>query len=161
MKQLNFSFIQNYKQSFGGSLLAGRRKTSRPLSFRKPLHLVLKSTGSSCFNPGNRKLQQILLDQASKYKIRVYDLSLNWSHIHILVRLPSREAYLAFIRTVTALITACVSKQKGKALSKLFDLRPFTRILSWGKDFRNVKDYHKLNDQEAWGLITRRKLRSG
>src|SRR5437868_10426560 len=131
MKQIGFGFLKDYKKEFGGSLLAGKRKGTRPLSTSKPIHLVLKSIGNSFFNPGNRSLEKIIRAQASKYQIKVYEISLNWSHMHLLVKLPSREKYKAFIRTVTALIVSFISKQKGKALRRLFDLRPFTRVLSW------------------------------
>jgi transposase IS200 family protein len=116
MRQTGFSFLRDYKKEFGGSLLAGKRKTARPLSVKKPIHLVLKSTGGSCFNPGNRKLESLIRSHADKYGIKLYEISLNWSHIHLLIRLPSREAYLAFIRTMTSLMVSLLSKIKGKNL---------------------------------------------
>ena len=157
MRQIGFGFLKDYKKEFGGSLLSGKRKGARPLSTAKPIHLVLKSTGSSFFSPGNRSIEKLIRDQANKYQIKVYELSLNWSHVHLLMKLPSREKYNAFIRTATALIVAFVSKKKCTALSGLFDLRPFTRVLSWGRDLKNVFDYHELNDQEARGLVLRHK----
>jgi REP element-mobilizing transposase RayT len=118
---------------------------------------VLKSTGSSFFNPGNRHLEKILRDHAQRYSIKLYALTLNWSHIHLLIKLPTRGSYLAFIRTVTAAMIKYLSKQKGKSLKGIFDLRPFTRILSWGRDFQNAFDYQKLNELEGWGVICRKK----
>ncbi|MBS1972577.1 MAG: transposase [Bdellovibrionales bacterium] len=152
MRQTGFSFIKDYKKEFGGSSLAGKRKTTRPLSVKNPIHLILKSTGSNYFVPDNRKIESLIRSHAEKYGIKLYEVSLNWSHIHLLVKLPSREAYLAFIRTITSLLVSLLSKLKGKSLKGLFDLRPFTRILSWGRDFRNVIAYHELNDMEARGF---------
>ncbi len=40
---------------------------------------------------------------------------------------------------------------------KIFDLRPFTRILSWGRDFKRGLDYQILNQMEALGLVRREK----
>ena len=157
MRQTGFSFIKDYKKEFGGSLLIGRRKTARPISIKKPMHLILKSTGASCFVPGSRKLENLIRAYAAKHGIKIYEVSLNWSHIHMLMKLPSKDAYLAFIRTVTSLIVAYLSKLKSKNLRGLFDLRPFTKILSWGKQFKTVIEYHELNDQEARGLIVRKK----
>ena len=71
--------------------------------------------------------------------------------------IPSREAYKSFIRTLTAAVVRAISKFAGKALKGIFDLRPYTRILEWGRDYRNVKDYHDLNDLEARGYIKRPK----
>ena len=71
--------------------------------------------------------------------------------------IPSREAYKAFIRTLTAAMVRAISKFAGKALKGVFDLRPYTRILEWGRDYKNVLNYHDLNDLEARGYITRKK----
>ncbi len=157
MKQLGFGFIGDYKKEFGGSLLSGKRKTARPLSLRQPIHLVLKSSGSSCFVPGHRKMELLIKSHAKRYGIQLYEVSLNWSHIHLLVKLPSRDAYLAFIRTLTSLLVSLLSKLKGRSLKGLFDLRPFTKILSWGKQFKAVVAYHELNDLEGRGLLVRKK----
>jgi hypothetical protein len=157
MRQTSFNFIKDYKKEFGGSLLTGKRKTARPLSFKNPTHLILKSTGSNCFVPDSRKIENLINTQANKYGIKIYKFSLNWSHIHMVILLPSKEAYLKFIRTLTSLLVSLLSKLKGKSLKGLFDLRPFTRILSWGRDYRNVLNYHELNDMEARGFNARKK----
>lgn len=150
MKQTSFNFVNDYKKEFGGSLILGKRKSRRPLSTKHPIHLVLKSTGSSHFNPGNRRIDKLIRDQAKKYGIKVYDIALSWSHIHMLLKLPSRMAYLSFIRTVTALLVRLVSKKK------IFDLRPYTKVLSWGRQFKKVVEYHTLNTLEALRLVTRK-----
>ena len=157
MRQINFGFLKDFKKEFGGSLLTGKRKSARPISTKHPLHLVLKSTGGSYFNPTNSQLEKIIRTQAEKYSITIYDYALNWSHIHVLLRVPSRKDYLAFIRTLTALIVGYLSTALGKNLKGLFDLRPFTRVVSWGRDFKRAFDYQTLNQLEALGMITRAK----
>ncbi|MGZ3743420.1 MAG: transposase [Pseudobdellovibrionaceae bacterium] len=157
MSQSRFDFLRDYKLSFGGSPLKGKRKSARPLSTKKPLHLILKSSGSSFFNPGNRKLENIFREHAKKHSIKIYALSLNWSHVHLLVKLPNRNNYLAFIRTVTAAVVSFISKLRGENKKGLFDLRPFTRILSWGRDFKNTFAYIEKNNLEAWGLAAKKK----
>lgn len=71
MKQTSFGFLRNYKKEFGGSLLAGKRKTKRPLSTKHPLHLVLKSSHKGLFNPGNLNLESLIRTQAKKFGIRI------------------------------------------------------------------------------------------
>ncbi|RYZ63649.1 MAG: hypothetical protein EOP09_17305 [Proteobacteria bacterium] len=78
----------------------------------------------------------------------------------MIILIPTRAAYKAFIRTLTAVIVFAVSRFKGALLKGIFDLRPFTRILSWGRDYRNVMAYHDLNDLEAFGYIGRPKKKS-
>ena len=155
MRQFKFEFMNDFKMSFGGSLLSGKRKNALALSTRNPIHLILKTSGHKFFGPGNKSLERLVFDHASKYKIRIHRLSLNWSHIHMIIQIPSRQAYKSFIRTLTAAIVIAVSKAKGSVLKGIFDLRPFTRILSWGRDFKNVMAYHDLNDLEARGYIRR------
>jgi len=169
MRQLGFSFQNDYKKEFGGGLLQGKRKSARPLSTKKPIHLILKCSGKSVFNPSNRKLENLIRNQANKYGIKIYEIALNWTHVHLLIKLPSRDAYVAFIRTVTSLIVSFVSKAqgivsksksfvtktKGLDLKSIFDLRPYTKILSWGKQFQAVVEYIELNTLESLGLIVR------
>jgi len=164
MRQLGFSFQNDYKKEFGGSILQGKRKSARPLSTRKPIHLILKCSGKSVFNPSNRKLENLVRNQANKYGIKIYEIAFNWSHVHLLIKLPSRDAYVAFIRTVTSLIVSFVSKAQGIVsksksldLKSIFDLRPYTKILSWGKQFQRVVEYVELNTLEALGLVVRAK----
>jgi len=156
MRQLGFIFQNDYKKEFGGSLLCGKRKSARPLSTKKPIHLILKCSGKSVFNPTNRKLEKLIRHQASKYGIKIYEVALNWTHVHLLIKLPSREAYVAFIRTITSLIVSFVSKSKDMNLKSIFDLRPYTKILSWGKQFKAVIAYVELNTLEALGLVVRK-----
>ena len=157
MRQFKFGFMNDFKNYFGGSLLKGTRKSARVLSTKKPIHAILKCSGSKFFNPGNVSLEALIYSHASKYKIKIHRISLNWSHIHMIFMIPSREAYNAFIRTLTAAMVRAISKYVGKSLKRLFDLRPFTRILEWGRDYKNVMTYHDLNDLEARGYIKRPK----
>jgi REP element-mobilizing transposase RayT len=155
MRQLQMAFANDYKKEFGGSLLLGKRKTARPIAVKKPMHLILKTTKLSPFNPTNRNLEKIIKSHALRFGIKIYNFAINNNHIHMVMKLPTREAYFAFIKTVTAAIVSYLSKALSKDLRGLFDLRPFTKILSWGKQFETAMDYMILNQQEALGLIKR------
>jgi len=157
MRQASFGFTKNFPKEFGGSLLLGKRKEARPLSTKHPIFMTLKSTHTSFFNPSTRSLERVIRDHAAKYQIKIHELSLNWTHIHFAISIPSKENYLAFIRTLTAEIVRLLSKALGKNLKGLFDLRPHTRIVSWGRELKAVLNYIILNQMEAWGLIRRDK----
>ena len=157
MQQTKFGFAREYKKEYGGELGKGRRKTVRPLSTKEPLHLTLKSTKVRLFNPAASSLDKIIKDHAKKYQIKVYELALNWNHIHFAIRVPSRNAYKAFIRTLTSAIVRILSKASGRNLKGLFDLRPHTKIVSWGRQFKNLIAYIVLNQKEARGKIKRKK----
>lgn len=156
MTQKSFSFLKNYKKSFGGSMLIGKRKSLRPLSTKHPIHLVLKSCQTRVFAPGNRSLEKLIRKIATKYQIKIYDLALNWSHIHFLIRIPSRKNYNAFVRELSSLLATKIRLAKPN-LKAIFTLRPFTRILTWGKEFKTAFDYHLLNKLEAVGFLVRKK----
>lgn len=155
MRQTSFQFLKDYKKEFGGSLLSGKRKTRRPLSTKAPMHLILKAD-HKVFNPANQSLQKLIRRIAGQFDIKLYDLAVNWSHIHFLIKIKDRKDYVGFIRALTSCISQAVVKSKGLK-EKLFTLRPFTRILSWGRDLKNLFSYITLNQMEAWGLIKREK----
>jgi len=159
MRQASFGFTKNYPKEFGGSLLLGKRKEARPLSIKHPIFMTLKSTHTSFFNPSMISLERIIRSYAYKYQIKIHELSLNWNHIHFAISIPSKKNYLAFIRTLTAQLVRVLSKAKGKNLKGLFDLRPHSRIVSWGRELKAVLNYIILNQMEAWGLIRRDKTK--
>ena len=137
MKQLKMKFAKNYKKQFGGELLIGKRKTQRPLSTKKPIHLVLRSDTVKLFTPYNSSLEKLIYRTAGRFQIRIYDLALNWNHIHAVIMINDRKDYVAFIRALTSLISTKI-KSKLKNLTTVFTLRPFTRILEWGRDFKCI-----------------------
>ena len=159
MRQTSFGFLKDYKKEFGGSLLLGRRKSKRPLSTKHPLHLILKANQKGLFNPGNRLLENLIRSQCAKFNIQVFDFALNWSHIHLLIRIRDRQDYIKFIRSLTSILASKIRQSKPD-LTEIFTLRPFTRIITWGRDFRNALSYQVLNQLESLNLITRKKKKS-
>ena len=157
MRQTGFSFLKSYSKEFGGSSLVGKRKGMRPLSTKEPIHLVLKSSHSSFFSPSLRKVEFLVRAECQRFGIKLFNLAPNWNHIHLLIQIPSRAAYNKFIRSLSAQLVRLFSKILNKNLRGLFDLRPFTKIISWGRQFQNAFDYHILNQLEARGLMSRKK----
>lgn len=125
MKQLKLKFANSYKKQFSGELLSGKRKSQRPLSTKKPIHLVLRSDTVKLFTPSNTSLEKLIYRIAGKFRIRIYDLCLNWNHIHAVIMIKDRKDYVAFIRALTSLISLKI-KSKIKGLKAVFSLRPFT-----------------------------------
>ncbi len=96
MRQSSFGFLKDYKKEFGGALLQGKRKVKRPLSTKHPIHLVLKATQKNVFSPGNLGLEKLVRYQCKKLGIQIYDLALNWSHLHCLIKIKDRKNYIGF-----------------------------------------------------------------
>ncbi|MEZ0391036.1 MAG: transposase [Pseudobdellovibrionaceae bacterium] len=100
--------------------------------------------------------EKLIHSQAQRFNVKIYGLAVNWSHIHMIIKIKERENYNQFIRSLCSILAAKVRAQKPY-LKTLFTLRPFTRIISWGRDFKSVLNYLVLNQMEARGLINRSK----
>jgi REP element-mobilizing transposase RayT len=127
-------FAEKSVHQFGGSLLAGSRKTVRPLTSKKPVHLVLKATNSFQLIK-NKKLVEFLTHKyAHKFGIKVYEKAVHADHIHLAVQVPNRILYVRWIRALTSVLVKRIRNLKWK-------LRPYTRVADWGRPFRNLKKY--------------------
>lgn len=144
MKQL--AFIKKPSPQYGGSLLKGRRKTERILNSRKPMHLVLKSRNSFTLFKHKNKLQILLKKQAKTFGVKIYSESIQTDHWHICVKITNRQLYKGFIRSLTGIIARLFGKG-------IWGLRPYSRIVEWGRDFLNVTDYVLLNQCEVKGIV--------
>lgn len=144
MNQL--SLIKKPKIEFGGSLLKGRRKTERVLDSRKPMHLVLKSKKTIVLFKHQRMLQFVLRRQAKTFGVKIYSETVQCDHWHLFIKITNRRLYRAFIRSITGII----ARMLGKGI---WELAPYSRIVHWGIDFSNVKDYLLLNYCEINGIV--------
>ncbi len=175
--QLPLFKIPHTKKFFGGSLLNGRRKGTRPLSHDQALHIVLKSQWARGRNALTHKenknnIEKLIQNVANRYNIRVYRYAIVSNHIHLIIRAKRRHLYRAFICVITGQIAQHVMKnqsfknfiktlggegvtrgQKTEKGQAFWQHRPFTRILNWGKDYVNCMSYLLRNTLEALGFI--------
>ena len=153
MKAHQFKLFNNsIQREFGGSLLKGRRKSIRPLSTRVPIHLVLRSENKRAYKAlayGSNTNRKILCVVAKRFQIRILDVVFNHNHVHLVIRIPSRESYNGFIRLLTSRLAQFAKLKKGE----LFRFRPYTRLLSWGREMKTISNYMKKNYVEAIGSI--------
>jgi REP element-mobilizing transposase RayT len=147
---MKFEFFRSSNLYFGGEDLEGKRKAQRPLSIKTPIHLVLKSETQRIFQPQNASLRRMILELAWKFEIKIHELAINWNHIHFIIQIKERKDYVRFIRALTSKLAQAARKVNPKA-GKLFSLRPYTRIVSWGRDFENAIEYIYKNIFEAFG----------
>lgn len=173
-QQLGFSNLSKdpalkKSHSYGGTLRnKAQWRGSRPISDRKPMHLVLRSSLAQ----GTRSLKlpknsQIVLNcikkHAHKYHVRIEQFANGGNHIHILLRLGSRHLYGSFIRAVTGELAMKLSQSRigvplragrrrdGKL--RFWDHRPFTRVVVGRRGYLIAKDYVWLNKLEGLGVI--------
>jgi REP element-mobilizing transposase RayT len=167
-KQYSFNFLDKPKLEFGGSLLTGKRKEKRPISLKKPMHFVLKSQNAQnrlSFVSHQRQIQKLIKDISLRYRIKVYDFAINFNHIHLVVQLPHSETYKKWIRHLTSAIVDYLSRTIKAKLRNFFTLRPYSRIITCWRQFKNVMNYQILNQLEIVGLRphknSNKKLRRG
>ncbi len=139
------------KKYFGGEHLKHKRKSQRPLDFKKTTHLVLrlKPLLPSLMNPRDKNLRKGFYKIADKYNIKIYQLVFNHSHLHAAILIPDRESYVSFIRELTSKLVSYFSKSTRVCFKKIFLNRPFTRIVEWGKGFKKLMNYLVKNEKES------------
>jgi REP element-mobilizing transposase RayT len=168
-KQLFFpGFEKVVAKDFGGSFITGHAREQRPISLKRPMHLVLRSSLAvgdlSFLRPKRRHLIRTLVEKIAREKgVKVYRFANSGNHLHMIVLPHSRRAFHAFIRTLSGLIarrTLGVERGRAKGI-QFWDALPFTRILEWGKDYRQACGYLRQNVLEALGFISYRPRRTG
>lgn len=183
MKSNQLSLIpsRSNKRFFGGALLLGRRKTPRPINTKEAIHFVLRSQfarGKNSFRTlkNLRGIESILQKACKKYGVRIYHKAVQSNHIHLVLKVPSRYAYKCFISVIAGKIASFVMNSmsfknflKSLTFSKSFDAgegyktphkgqafweyRPFSRLITWEKDYTNTLAYLLKNTLEAIGFI--------
>jgi|GEM_PF-2165793 len=154
--------------SFGGILLKNSHaKCKRPLSFKTPMHLVLRSSQAQrkkSFLYQHRELEKIISRHAKKQKIRMLEMANGGDHLHLILRIPrNRKHYIAFVRGLSGEIARLISgAKKGTALlrnskkNKFWDHKPFTRLFeNWGASYKELKRHLQNNKpSQEWNAQT-------
>lgn len=134
--------------------------------------------------PNAERIDRILRHQAKACGVKIYHLVNVGNHLHLVVRIQSGKLFRRFIRLVTGLIArhmmqaergrgrkhlklAGMTEQKPtnspqdmptKKVKSFWIARPFTRLISWGKDYKYVSSYMEKNRRQAkfsfvaWGF---------
>ena len=146
MKQQLYLFKDKTDLTHGGSKAKGKRKILRPLSTKHPIHLVLKAIDPFQLLRNTRVIEQTIRKYAKKFGITIYEIAVHADHIHLSFKNPSRDLYRRWIRAITAVLALQITKLK-------WALPPFTRIGTWGQDFKRMTMYIRRNKIEGSFLI--------
>jgi hypothetical protein len=159
-KQLNFDLTnENLGRKFGGAYLKNSNaKKKRPITTDRAMHLVMRSTlakGPLSLRHKQEKVFAIVSKQAKTAGVKLYRYANAGNHLHMVVLPRSRPAFRKFVRAISGLIAReILGAQRGKAKGKKFwDKRPFTQIIEWGRQFRQVSSYVLQNTLEAIGFV--------
>jgi len=143
--------LQLFKDStdltHGGSKSKGKRKTMRPLTSKKPIHLILKASEPFQLLRSTRTIEQTLKKYSQRFGITLHANAVQADHIHLSLTIPNRELYRRWIRTITSVLVTQIKNLKWRLL-------PFTRIVSWGRDFKHVCLYIRRNQAEGSSILS-------
>ncbi|MFM8270175.1 MAG: transposase, partial [Pseudomonadota bacterium] len=91
-----------------------------------------------------------------KFRVRIYNNSLNSNHIHLLVKASHPKDLHDFLRVLTGQIAQRITGAvRGKKNRVSFWLKPaWKRIVHWGRDFLGLHRYIYQNQLESLGLIS-------
>lgn len=140
------------------------RRAARPFSKSEALHITMRSRVAVgdrlLLSKRNRDwLKTYLPNVARRFTVRVYSYSNNGNHLHLVLKTTDRENLSNFFRVLSGVIARRVLRtEKGRKLGVTFwDSRPFSRIISWGREFWNVMRYMERSKLEASGTLSYRK----
>jgi REP element-mobilizing transposase RayT len=142
----------------GGDVRNGKRKVPRPWDGKKPVHVVLRS--SLARGPWSLlgaeiagQVEKLARTLSSRCGVSLYRYANAGNHIHMLARAPCRMAFQSFLSAFAGLTARLVTgASKAKPVGRFWDSVAYSRIVSWGREFRSVGAYVKKNEEEALGL---------
>src|SRR5258708_2433692 len=112
------------RSEHGGSVRRGQRKLERPVSTRRPMHVVLssrKAEGVWSLRRHDRAVRVALRSMARRFGVRVYDYANVGSHLHLLVRVRRREAFQGFLRSFAGIVARRVTgARRGRRVGRFF-----------------------------------------
>ena len=121
------------------------------------MHFVLRSSRArgpwSLRKPANRVAIDSLLARLSKrYGVRVYRAANAGNHLHVLLRCRDRRGLQSFLRTFAGQVACAVTGAcRGEQRGRFWDWLAYSRVITWGREFRLVWAYVVQNELEAQG----------
>jgi len=156
---MQYAFFPRETQH-GGERRRGKRKTSRPIAVKKPMHLILKSEkaiGASSFlrKPNAQFIRALLADLSVAYGVNVREFSNVGNHLHLLVKARDRRGFQNFLRVLGSKIALKLTgARKGRGTGKFWTQAAYTRLIENGADLWNVIHYirEQLSPKQAGRL---------
>src|SRR4051794_3865148 len=126
--------IELARTQHGGDVRRGQRKLERPVSTRRPMHLVLAShraRGPLSLRKHDPAVREVLRRMARRFEIRIYDFANVGSHLHLVLRARRREAFQGFLRSFAGIVASRVmGAERGRRTGRFFDGLAWTRVMN-------------------------------
>ena len=169
-----FKKLNTHEQScFGGSLLKGSHaKTKRPFRPHLALHVVLKMNPKICDESDPKvftrkslfvfmnEVDSVLQEQSRRHMIRVYGAANSGNHLHLVIQAPSKDHLISFLKAFSGRVAQIVQGEKIEKSRKSFkekfwEARPYSRLVSFGRDLKGLLRYIGINSTETVLEISR------
>jgi REP element-mobilizing transposase RayT len=141
------------RTSHGGDLRRGRRKLERPVSTRRPMHLVLTSRrarGAWSLRKHDRVVRDVMRQMARRFEVRIYDFANVGSHLHLVLRARRREGFQGFLRSFAGILARRITgAARARPSGPFFDGLAWSRVVSWGRDYWGLRNYVFRNQVEG------------
>lgn len=172
------SFIPRSKAEHGGVLTFRKRKTRRSIDPSRPVHVVLRSelaVGRRSLMKNRKIVDDVFQKYSRRFRIRIYQKAVCGNHIHCLVKARNRRDLQNFFRVLAGQIGQRIllkhpllkfekKAHRGgthpKSQKSFWSLLLYSRVVSWGRDFGNVRRYVIRNVLESLGWIAYKKRKS-
>jgi REP element-mobilizing transposase RayT len=145
--------IELARTQHGGQVRRGQRKLERPVSTRRPMHVVLTShraRGGWSLRKHDRAIRQVLRRMARRFDVRVYDFANVGSHLHLVLRARRREGFQGFLRSFVGIVARRVTgAERARPRGPFFDGLAWSRVVSWGRDYWGLRNYVFRNEIEG------------
>jgi hypothetical protein len=106
--------------------------------------------------PKNRKLvRQVLERSERRSQTRIYQSVNVGNHLHLVLKAPTRKALQTFLRLAAGQIAFQITRAKKGNPQKFWSQTAYTRLLTWGREFKSVLSYLNLNLLEGLGVAKR------
>jgi REP element-mobilizing transposase RayT len=137
----------------GGDIGRGRRKLERPVSTRRPMHVVLTShraRGPWSLRKHDRAVRDVLRRMARRFDVRIYDFANVGSHLHLVLRARRRDGFQNFLRSFAGVVARRVTgAERGRRAGHFFTCLAWSRVVSWGRDYLGLRHYVFRNQIEG------------
>jgi len=170
-KQLSLFNERKPKKDHGGSLAIKKRRSKRPLNIKQSHHITMKShhaIGPRSLFRHKKMILHLIKKNSAQFRIKVYEYAIQGNHVHLLVKAQSREGLQNFFRVIAGHTAQQILKQyplpcaggatqkrKGckKNQRRFWSYLLYSRIVSWGREFKRVMSYIQKNTLELLQII--------
>lgn len=162
MRQMTLGKPFRVRTEHGGDKCKGKRKLARPVTTKRPMHVVLRSSEArgqhSMLSPKfTKRIEERLYADAAKNQVKVRGYVNVGNHLHLIVQPRTKAGFQRFLRTFSGVVARIVTGARrgqahGHGAGRAFwDALAYSRVVEWGKAYASLHQYLRLNSAEAAG----------